>query len=201
VRPSLRPRWIVGVVFVAAVGAAGAGIGVMRAGAKPSSPLALVPANFAALNAASTAVPSVPPQTPSPSAEYGPRPGALHALGHGKAFAWVHAGAVCSQSSNFEGCADPSPSIEHGIDITISDEDLLRQGKPAHVSGLAVDSVVRVTATLKDGSALSTAPIDNWYDLTLPENAAPWDVVLVAARTASGRTISQTVTLHAPAAR
>jgi hypothetical protein len=173
----------------------------MRAGAKPSSPLALVPANFAALNAASTAVPSVPPQTPSPPTEYGPAPGALHALGHGKAFAWVHAGAVCSQSRVFEGCADPSPSTEHGIDITISDEDLLQQGKPVHVSGLAVDSVVRVTATLRDGSAASAAPIDNWYDITLPTDAAPWDVVRVAAQTRSGRTISQAVTLHRPAVR
>lgn len=173
----------------------------MRAGAKPSSPLALVPTNFTALNAASTEVPSASSETSSPPAAYGPAPGALHALGHGKAFAWVHAGAVCAHSSVFEGCADPSPSTEHGIDITISDEDLLRQGKPAHVSGLAVDSVVRVTATLEDGSAVSTAPIDNWYDLTLPDGAAPWDVVRVAARTASGRTISQAVTLHAPAAR
>jgi len=171
----------------------------MRAGAKPSSPLALVPANFAALNAAATAVASIPPQTPSPPAEYGPTAGALHALGHGKAFAWIHAGAVCSQSSNFDGCADPSQSTEHGIDITISDEDLLRQGKPAHVSGLAVDSVVRVTATLRDRSTASTTPIDNWYDITLPVDAAPWDVVRVAAQTRSGRTISQAVTLHRPA--
>lgn len=197
----MSARWVIGIVLLAAVGATAAGIGVMRAGAKSPSPLALVPANFTALNAAATSAPAVASQLPAPSSAYGPAPGAVHALGHGKAFAWVHDGAVCSQSGIFEGCADPSPSNEHGIDITISDEDFLRQGKPAHVSGLAVDSVAQVTATLKDGSALSATPIDNWYDIALPSAVAPWDVARVAAQTRSGRTISQAVTLHPPAVR
>jgi hypothetical protein len=197
----MRLRLVILIVCLAAVGAAGAGIAVLRASAKPPSSLALVPANFAALNSAATAVPSASPASPSPPTEFGPASGALHALGHGKAFAWVHDGAVCSQSGIFEGCADPSPSNEHGIDITISDEDFLRQGKPAHISGLAVDSVTHVTATLEDGSALSATPIDNWYDIVLPSAVAPWDVVRVAAQIRSGRTISQAVTLHPPAVR
>ena len=115
------------------------------------------------------------------------------------AFAWVHAGAVCSSADIASGCADPSPSTEHGIDITISDPDLIRAGRPAQVAGLAVDSVVHVTATLNDGLTLSAVPVDNWYDITLPETAAPWDVIRVAAQTRSGRTLSQTVALHQPA--
>src|SRR5438034_8427203 len=154
-RPILSRRRTLGIALILVLAGIGAAAGVMRAGARASSPLALIPANFAALNTASTALPGLPAQADGPSSAYGPAPGTVHSLGRGMAFAWVHAGAVCSSADIASGCADPSPSTEHGIDITISDPDLIRGGRPAQVAGLAVDSVVHVTATLNDGSTLS----------------------------------------------
>jgi hypothetical protein len=183
-------RRIVLLAFGVVLAGAGAAAGVMRAGARTSSPLALVPANFAALNAADTVRPG--PTSPSASGE-------VHALGGGKAFAWNHAGEVCWSSGIASGCADPSPVNDHGIDVTIDDPDVIRQGEPAQVVGLAVDSIVRVTATLEDGRALSAAPVDNWYEIELPDTAAPWDIVRVSAQVRSGRRISVDVALHAPA--
>jgi hypothetical protein len=88
---------------------------------------------------------------------------------------------------------------EHGIDVTIEDPDLIGQGEPAQIVGLAVDSIVRVTATLENGEILSAAPVDNWYEIKLPDTAAPWDVARVSAQVRSGRRISVDVALHAPA--
>ena len=169
---------------------AGAAVGVMRAGARTPSPLALVPANFAALNAADTVRRGPTNQLAS---------GEVHALGHGNAFAWNHGGEVCWSSGIASGCADPSPVNDHGIDVTIDDPDFIRQGEPAQVVGLAVDSIARVTATLENGQTLSAAPAANWYEIKLPETAAPWDVARVSAEVRSGRSVSVDVTLHAPA--
>jgi hypothetical protein len=162
--------------------------------------LALIPGNFAALNSSATVRPALPSQAPGPAPGYAPAPGTLHALGRGNAFAWIHNSAVCWTAGIAGGCADPSPSTEHGIDITLSDPDSSRQGQPAEVSGLAVDGVVQVTVTLKDGTTLSTTPTNNWYEITLPSDAATWDVTRVTAQTRLGRTLSQDVSLDAPAA-
>jgi hypothetical protein len=195
----LSRRWFLTAALILLVVGAGAAAGVMRAGAKPPSSLALIPGNFAALNSSATVRPALPSQAPGPAPGYAPSAGTLHALGHGNAFAWIHNSAVCWTAGIAGGCADPSPSTEHGIDITLSDADLSRQGEPAEVSGLAVDDVVRVTATLKDGTMLSATPTNNWYEITLPSEAATWDVTRVAAQTRSGRTLSQDVNLQAPA--
>jgi hypothetical protein len=183
-------RRILLLAFGVVLAAIGAAAGVMRAGARPPSPLALVPANFAALNAANTARRG--PTSPSASGE-------THVLGGGKAFAWNDDGEVCWSSGIASGCADPSPVNDHGIDVTIDDPDLIRQGEPAQVVGLAVDSIVRVTATLEDGQTLSAAPVDNWYEITLPDTTAPWDVARVSAQVRSGQRISVDVALRAPA--
>ena len=171
----------------------------MRAGAKPASPLALTPANFAALSAPGTARAGVPSGVHAPAPGYGPADGAVHVLGHGKAFAWVREGAVCWSSGIASGCADSSRSNEHALDAVISDADEVRQGEPARIAGLAVDGVVRVAATMKDGSTLAAVPVDNWYEIDLPGTAAPWDVARVSATLRSGRTTSLEVTLSAPA--
>jgi hypothetical protein len=183
-------RRIVWLALVVVLAGAGAAAGVLQAGARAPSPLALVSANFAALNSA---------ETVRRGPTDGATPGRAHALGRGKAFAWEHDGAVCWSAGIASGCADPSPANEHGIDMTVSDPDLIRQGEPARVAGLAVDSIVRVTATLQDGTTLSAVPVDNWYEITLPETSAPWDVTRVSATGRSGRIISVDVSLHAPA--
>ena len=181
-------RRILLLAFAVIFAGAGAAAGVMRAGAGASSPLALVPANFAALNAADT----IRPEKQS-------APGEVHVLGRGKAYAWNHDGEVCWSSGIASGCADPSPATEHGIDVTIADPDSIRQGEPAWIGGLAVDSTVRITATLEDGRTLATAPVDNWYEIKLPNTAAPWDVARVSAQVRSGQSISLDVPLNAPA--
>jgi hypothetical protein len=191
-----RILWLALVVVLAGAGTAA---GVMRAGAGASSPLALVPANFAALHAAETLSPDVPSEKQGPGATERPAPGAVHALGRGKAFAWDRDGVVCWSAGITSGCADPSPGTEHGIDVTVGDRDLIRQGEPAQVYGLAVDSIVRVTATLQDGTTLTAVPVDNWYQIELPDTAAPWDVTRVSIRGRSGRVLSVDVALHAPA--
>jgi hypothetical protein len=198
-RHVLLRRRILCLASIMVLAGAGAAAGVMRAGARTPSPLALVPGNFAALNAPATVTPNVPDQIQGPGAADPPAPGTVHALGHGKAFAWIHDGAVCWSAGLVSGCADPSPANEHGIDVTVGDPDLIQQGKPAQVSGLAVDSIVRVTATLVDGTTFSAVPVDNWYEISLPDTAAPWDVTRVAARGRSGRVLSIDVALHAPA--
>jgi hypothetical protein len=200
VRRFLSRRWFLAAALILLVGGAGAASGVMRAGTKPPSSLALIPGNFAALNSSATVRPALPSQAPGPAPGYAPSAGTLHALGHGNAFAWIHNSAVCWTAGIAGGCADPSPLTEHGIDITLSDADLSRQGEPAQVSGLAVDDVVRITATLKDGTTLSATPANNWYEITLPTDAATWDVARVTAETSSGRILSQDVRLDAPAA-
>jgi hypothetical protein len=183
-------RQILLFAFVGLLAGAGAAAGVMRGGAGPSSSLALVPANLAALNAADTIRPEVTKQS---------APGGVHALGRGKAFAWNQDGEVCWSSGIASGCADPSPRAEHGIDVTVGDPDMIQQGEPAWIGGLAVDSIVRVTATLENGQTLSAVPVDNWYEIELPDRAAPWDVARVSAQVRSGRRISVDVALHPPA--
>ena len=192
-------RWAVGLALTLVFGGAGAGASAVPAGAGHPSPLALIPANFAALNSAATARPAPPSQAPGPAPAYAPASGTVHVLGHGAAVAWARDGVVCSTSGIAGGCADPSPSAEHGIDVTLADADQPRQGQPAQVFGLAVDSVARVTVTMKDGTTLSTSPVENWYEVTLPASAATWDVSRVSALTRSGRTIPLAVTLSAPA--
>jgi hypothetical protein len=176
--------------FGVVLAGAGAAAGVMRAGTGASSPLALVPANLTALNAADTIRPGVTKQS---------EPGQVHALGRGKAFAWNQDGEVCWSSGIASGCADPSPGAEHGVDVTVADPDMIRQGEPAWIGGLAVDSIVRVTATLENGQTLSAVPVDNWYEIELPDTAAPWDVARVSAHVRSGQSISVDVALHPPA--
>ena len=189
----------------AAVGAAlvlvggGAAFGVVRAVAKPPSALALTPGNFTALRAAETARADVPTAVHSPAPGYGPAAGTVHALGRGKAFAWIREGAVCWSSGVAAGCANADATGSRGFDAVISDADEVGRGEPTRVAGLAVDEVVSLTATLEDGSALTAAPHDNWYEITLPGSAAPWDVDSVSARLRSGRTVSLDVTLSAPA--
>jgi hypothetical protein len=183
-------RRILLLAFGVVLAGVGAAAGVMRAGARAPSPLALVPANFAALGAAGTV-------RPGPTNQ--PAPGVVHALGRGKAFAWTHDGEVCWFSGIASGCADPSPGNDHGIDVTIDDPDLIRQGEPAQVVGLAVDSIVGITVTLEDGQTLSAVPVDNWYEVKLPDTAAPWDVARVSAQVRSGQSIFVDVPLHAPA--
>jgi hypothetical protein len=181
-------RRILLLAFGLVLAGAGAAAGVMRAGAGASSPLALVPANLAALNAADTIRPGG--QT---------APGGVHALGRDRAFAWNDDGKVCWSSGIASGCADPSPGAEHGIDVTVADPDRIRQGEPARIGGLAVDSIVRVTATLEDGRTFAAVPVDNWYEIKLPDTAAPWDVARVSAQVRSGHSVAVDVPLRAPA--
>jgi hypothetical protein len=85
------------------------------------------------------------------------------------------------------------------IDWTINDPDGPGTGSPARVIGLAVDGVTSVEVTLEDGRATSAAPVDNFYEVSLPNDALPWDVATVVARLANGTAFTQTVSISAPA--
>jgi hypothetical protein len=174
-------------VAVVAVGAALAIIET-RAEATNASRLALDPSNFAALNTPATALRGVPAGARiGPGSD--PAPGTVHELGRGAALAWVAADRVCWSSGHAAGCAVPLASEAQAIDPVLSDPDAIKQGQPTRVSGLAIDGVTQVTATLKDGSRLSSTPIDNWYQIELPASAAPWDVTRIEAKMSSGETI------------
>lgn len=179
-----------------AAGAAAAFIET-RAEATSASRLALDPANFAALNTPATAL-SGTPAAARVGPGYDPAPGTVHQLGRGKALAWVAAGRVCWSSGNEAGCVVSLPSQAQAIDPGVSDPDGIKQGQPARVSGLAVDGVAQVTATLKDGTRLSTTPVDNWYEIELPTSAAPWDVARIDAKMSSGETVPYDVPAIAP---
>lgn len=159
-----------------------------RADATTASRWALDPANFVALNTPATALSGLPPAA-HVEAGYDPAPGTVHQLGHG-ALAWVAAGRVCWSSDNEAGCAVSVPSEAQAIDPGVSDPDGIREGQPARLSGLAVNGVTQVTAVLKDGSRLSTAPVENWYEIMLPSSAAPWDVTRIEARLSSAATVA-----------
>lgn len=167
------------------------------ASATNRSLLALTGSNLSALDSPSTALTVVPTSLHAPAPAYGAKSGTVHLLGHG-AFAWRLNNQVCWSFSVGSGCADPSTAGAEAIDPTLADSDTIRSGAPATVSGLAVDDVASVTATLSNGSAYSTTPTANWFVVVLPATAAPWDVIKVTARLKSGGSVVKSFHLQAP---
>lgn len=183
-----RMRLLVGAVVVVA-GAVSAAVvfGTRAAATSNGGPaMLIVPANVHALNAPAKAIAGEPPEAHGMGAGLDPVPGTVHRLGDG-VVAWPAGDRVCYYEKTGGGCILPET---RGIDVVISDPDGTRQGKPAQVSGVAVDAVANVTATLKDGSAISAEPVDNWFVIDLPGSAAPWDVTHVSALDTAGAVIA-----------
>jgi hypothetical protein len=143
-------------------------------------------AHLSRLHSTATRIPDVPAATRIIGPSYVPSAGQVHRLGpHGVALAWIHDGQVCEVEGNGGGCV---PALDTPIEVTIEDPDVRGQGLPLRVVGLAVDGVVRIDVKLADGSRASSVPVDNFYVVQLPAEAAPADVAGVEATMVDGST-------------
>jgi hypothetical protein len=183
----LRTRlFMVALVMVAVVATAGVIFGTRADATSNGGPAMLIePANVQALNAPARAIAGIPPEAHGMGTGLDPAPGTAHRLGNG-VVAWPAGSRVCYYESSGGGCIQPQT---RAIDVVITDADGFRSGNPARISGVAVDAVTKVTADLKDGSTLSVQPVNNWYEIDLPESAAPWDVTHVSALDTNGDVI------------
>ena len=155
-----------------------------------ANPAALVASNLSALRSPATRLADLPAGAQAPSRELSPAAGAVHSLGRGKAAAWETGAQVCFAMGPFAGCVANTPKTRRGISSALVDPDQIGSGIPAAATGLAVDGVVGVTATLDDGRTLSTAPVENWYEIQLPDGIAPWQVRQVVATFRNGDSIT-----------
>jgi hypothetical protein len=172
-RPRANGRVRVLVAFAVVAGVVASGL----AFASRLDRTPLTAATISALSDPRTVVAGVPPQVDAMGARYQPEPGGLHQLGNG-AFAWRLGDNICWVTKLAGGCL---PRLEQPIAWTIKDPDASGSGAPALVFGLAVDGVTTVTATLSDGHEVSAAPVNNFYVIELPLDAAPEDVTEVRA--------------------
>lgn len=163
---------------------------------KADSSMSLSPANFAALSSNAN-VTSVPSGGAAPAIGVAAR-GVGHTLSHG-ATAWVQDGEVCWATAASSGCIPNGGGGQLAFDPVISDPDQAGSGLPARVAGVAVDGVKRVEATLEDGTSVSAAPSNNWYEIDLPKNELPWSVSKVEAFLSNGETVTVNVPTTAPA--
>lgn len=195
---SLRQIVVIGLALLSVGVALVLLLGRGRAQATGSdSSLALLPSNFGALHSPATAVQGIPANAHI-GAPYEPTPGSVHALGRGKAFAWVVAGQVCWAKGTASTCEVPSLTAPQAFEPATGDEDAVGRGKPAQVFGPAVDRVVEVAAILVNGERFSSKPINNWYEIDLPVSAAPWDVSRVQARLDNGQVVGYSLSTKPP---
>jgi hypothetical protein len=153
----------------------------------------LDPAHLAALHTDRTVVTGVPELTRMIGAGATPAPGEAHRLGpDGMTLAWANQGAICEVQASSGGCVPPT---DRPIEVTIADPDAVGKGQPERVMGLAADGVASVAVTLADGRKLSTAPVDNFYAISLPDDVTPGVAMDVVATMADGSTYSE----HRPA--
>jgi hypothetical protein len=133
--------------------------------------------------------------------DYAPAVGSVHGLGHGNAFGWIHDGRICwsagTRSLGTSGCVSPNLT---GAEVVIREPDTPGSGKPVEVFGLAADGVTTVSVTLANGQSYVANVQRNWYDVTLPVDANPWDVRTVVARDSSGGISTQSFSLSPPSA-
>jgi hypothetical protein len=174
--------WLIAITMTVVVGTAAltsAGAGAARS--KANVHALVSPQNLAALLAISTALQGIPSGVHAPSPMDEPAAGAVHAIGNGKAFAWINAGSICWNAGSPYGvsaCIDASAPVAFDA---IVHPDSTNGAQPFHVSGIAVNAVSSVTVTLADGSTLTTKPQANWYDIVLPARADESSVTSVSA--------------------
>lgn len=166
-----------------------------RTGITLASTARLDPAHVASLHMTRTAVSGVPDLTRMIGPGATPAAGQAHRIGPaGMTLAWVNQGAICEVQESGGGCVPP---IDRPIEVTISDPDVVGKGQPERVVGLAVDGVTNVAATLADGRTLHGAPVDNFYEILLPDDVTPTAAMTVRATMADGSTYTEQV-LGAP---
>jgi hypothetical protein len=170
--------------------------GAEKAGATLASTAHVDPAHVAALHTARTAVFGVPDLTRMIGPGATPAPGEAHRLGPaGMTLAWDNHGAICEVQASGGGCVPP---IDQPIEVTISDPDVVGKGQPERVMGLAADGVTTVAATLADGRTLRAAPIDNFYEILLPDDVTPTVAMTVRATLADGSSYTEEVPAAPP---
>ena len=169
-------------------------VGVSIALASPSTgkrqaQVGLGSRDLSALTSPATAVNGIPAGLTAPSPADRPVAGAVHELGNGKAFGWTRNGDTCWNAGATYGVAACATGVSGlAFDELIHDADALGSGQPAHVSGIAADTVRRIVATLNDGTAFATVPSRNWYDIALPSSVRMDQVVSVTATLSDGST-------------
>lgn len=165
-----------------AIGATGV-LAVQNAGAdKTVEHRGISPTTLSALRSETTRVAVTPAEQKQFEAlvgDYAPDPGTVHRLGRGaQALAWVKLGRICQASDNTAGCM---PNLPKPVEFGVGDADLVGDGEPAFVSGLATDDVIAVTATVEDGRSFTTRVIANFYRITLADDVKPWEVTGINA--------------------
>lgn len=196
---ALRPRrrWMrpASVALLVAVVALASAVGLIVANASAEKHgydgPGLTPSNVSALTSQRTRLDGIPKDLAGEPGPLAPRPGTVHVLGGGIAYAWVtSSGRICSSALLSGGCLD-SPKVP--IDIIGADPDVVGSGKPSQVYGIASDEVQSVTANLDDGQSITANVIDNFYVITLPDGVPPWIPVTVVANLNDGTAVSERV--------
>jgi hypothetical protein len=114
----------------------------------------------------------------------------VHALGRGAAYAWRAEGQVCLSVDAISGCVDATKFTTRPIAPIINDPDYVGSGEPARVLGLAIDGVAEVAVQLGGGTWVSAKPQENWFEVTLPSTAKPWDAQTAVVTMSSGNRVA-----------
>jgi hypothetical protein len=156
------------------------------AGARPDFGASAVQ-NIAALHRPGTALPGIPRLATRLGSDFAPAPGTVHELGGGLIQAWEHQGQVCYMSTKMSGgCFGQFLSP---VNATLGDPDEFGSGQPSFVYGIVADDVRRLEVVLDDGRRLAAPLTGNAFDVELPADAAPWNVVGERLVLADGQTL------------
>lgn len=152
---------------------------------------------ISALTQESTALPGVPAGIHDPSAKRS----IIHELGNGRAFAWRRENEICwsvVRRTAFTACGEWSDEVFDVAIDPIIDPWPADPARPVRVFGLAVDDVTQVVATLADGTAVATEPVNNWYEIEFPPSVEPWAIRRIDVRTADGATYFKVLPARRP---
>lgn len=188
-----RPRVVLVLALAALALASGIGLIVANASAEKhgyDGP-GITPSNLSALTSERTRLAGIPDDLNGQTGPLAPRPGTVHVLGGGTAYAWVAAsGRICTSALLSGGCLD---HLARPIDIVGGDPDVIGGGKPGHVYGIAGDDVQSVTVKLDDGRSLTADVADDFYVVTLPDGVEACAPMTVVANLRDGNAISESV--------
>jgi hypothetical protein len=186
-RASTRMRILAVAAVVVAVSSASGATATSGARAQAGRVDAEPTHAISALTAESTALPDVPAGLHDPSAKRS----IIHGLGNGRAFAWRRQNEICwsvARETAFTACGAWSDEVFDVAIDPIIDPWPADPARPVRVFGLAVEDVTRVVATLTDGTAVATEPVNNWYEIEFPPSVEPWAIKRIDVRTADGAT-------------
>jgi hypothetical protein len=196
---ALRPRrrWVrpASVVLLLALAAIASVVGLIVANASaekhPYHGPGITPSTVAALTSERTRLSGIPEELAGETGPSAPRPGTVHVLGGGLAYAWMtESGQVCWDTLYTPTCFD---HLKQPIETAVADPDVVGAGKPPQIYGIASDEVRSVTVQLDDGRSLTSDVVDNFYVIPLPDIAPPWIVppLTVTANLEDGTATSQ----------